>query len=382
MESAFFKEKPSLRHSKEIFYTYLRVENRIAADRLKSFSASVFRACGCTEEDAHLASEVLVSADLRGVDSHGVARLSGYVRLYELGRMNPTPKAEVVHEAPGTAVIDGDAGVGLVIAPKAMRLAIEKAMHCGSGWVAVRNSNHFGIAGYHAMLALKHDMVGLAFTNASPVVAPTYAAEGLLGTNPIAVAIPADKEPPFVADLATTTVANGKLEILQRKNMQAPDGWVQDKDGNPTNDPAVLKSGGTLLPLGSDPEHSSYKGYALGSVVDIFSAIFSGANYGPWVPPFVAYLEPRTDLVGKGIGHFFGAFRIDAFRPAGEFKSNMDTWIRRFRNARRANENQPVLIPGDPERAFEQERTQSGIPLNPKVVADLEAVGKKFGIVL
>lgn len=354
------------------------METLFSHQQLKDFVKAVFITCGCSEKDAAMASEVLISSDLRGIDSHGVARLSGYVRLYELGRMNPKPDVQIVHETPSTGVVDGDNGVGLSVAPIAMQLAIRKAKECGTGWVSVRNSNHFGIAGHHAMKALEHDMVGLAMTNASPVVAPTFSSEGMLGTNPIAVAIPANEQPPFVADLATTTVANGKLEILQRKNQDAPDGWVQDKEGNPTNDAAALKKGGTLLPLGSDVQHSSYKGYALGSIVDIFSAVFSGANYGPWVPPFVPYLEPLPNLVGKGIGHFFGAMRIDAFRPAEEFKSHMDNWISRFRNAKTIPGAERVLIPGDPEREMEKIRSISGIPLNGKVVDDLHALAKKF----
>ena len=192
--------------------------------------------------------------------------------------------------------------------------------------------NHFGIAGYHAMMALKHDMIGIAMTNASPLVAPTFSIERLLGTNPICVVVPAGEEPPFVADLATTTAANGKLEILQRKNQTAPEGWIQDKDGKTSNNPHELKSGGALFPLGGDREHGSHKGYALGAIVDIFSAVLSGANYGPWVPPFPAYVPMPEQMPGKGIGHFFGAMRIDAFRPAEDFKSHMDKWIRRFRS--------------------------------------------------
>ena len=178
---------------------------------------------GCSEDHAHLSSQVLVSADVRGVDSHGVARLSGYIRLWEANRINAKPNIRVVYETPSTAVVDGAAGLGLVVAPFAMQVAIDKATKAGTGWVSVKNSNHFGIAGYHAMMALKHNMIGMAMTNASALVAPTFSVERMLGTNPIAVAIPADKEPPFVADFATTTASNGKLEILQRKNAAAPE---------------------------------------------------------------------------------------------------------------------------------------------------------------
>ena len=350
--------------------------------QLTGFVQQVFIKIGCTEADAALAAKVLLSADIRGVDSHGVARLSGYVRLWEAKRVNATPAVKIIHETPSTAVVDGDSGLGLVVAPYAMQVAIDKAKNVGSGWVSVQNSNHFGIAGYHAMMALEQDMIGIAMTNASALVAPTFSVERMLGTNPIAVAIPAGGEPPFVADMATTTAANGKLEILQRKSQEAPAGWIQDSQGNASTDAHALKTGGALLPLGSDREHGSHKGYALGAIVDLFSGVLSGANFGPWVPPFPAYMPMPEHMPGKGIGHFFGAMRIDAFRKAEAFKEDMDSWIRRFHAAKPAPGHEKVLIPGDPEREMEMLRLQEGIPLLPVVVEDLKSVGEKFGVVL
>jgi LDH2 family malate/lactate/ureidoglycolate dehydrogenase len=180
--------------------------------------------------------------------------------------------------------------------------------------------------------------------------------------------------------MATTTAANGKLEILQRKREEAPVGWIQDHEGISTIDAHALKTGGALLPLGSDKEHGSHKGYALGAVVDIFSAVLSGANYGPWVPPFPAYVPMPENMPGEGIGHFFGAMRIDGFRPAEEFKKHMDHWIERFRSARPINENQKGFNSGDPERDMETERIKSGIPLHSAVVADLESLALKYSI--
>ena len=348
--------------------------------QLNEFTIKMFRAIGCSDEDAALAADVLLSADLRGVDSHGIARLSGYVRLWEAGRVNAEPEISIVHETPSTAVVDGDSGLGLVVAPNAMKIAIEKARQVGTGWVSVQNSNHYGIAARHAMMALEHDMIGISMTNASALVAPTFSVERLLGTNPICVAIPAGEEPAFVADMATTTAANGKLEILQRKKEAAPEGWIQDASGTGTTDAHALKNGGALLPLGGDREHGSHKGYALGAIVDIFSAVLSGANYGPWVPPFPAYVPMPTGMPVKGIGHFFGAMRIDAFRPASDFKHHMDNWIRRFRSAKSIKEDVPVIIPGDPERFLEKERAEKGIPLLPAVVEDLQSIAKRFSI--
>ncbi len=347
---------------------------------LSGFTRNVFLKMGCTEAAAELATKVLLSADLRGIDSHGVARLTGYVRLWEAGRINATPDIRIVHESPSTAVVDGGAGLGLVVAPYAMQVAIDKAKVAGTGWVSVRNSNHFGIAGYHAMMALEHDMIGISMTNASALVAPTFSIERMLGTNPIAVAIPAGQQPAFVADFATTTAANGKLEILQRKNGDAPVGWVQDKDGNETTDANALKKQGALLPLGSDREHGSHKGYALGSIVDIFSAVMSGASYGPWAPPFPAYVPMPENMPGQGLGHFFGAMRIDAFRTAEEFKEHMDNWITRFRSATPAPGYEQVLIPGDPEREMEAIRATEGIPVVPSVVEELRMLAGKLSI--
>ena len=349
-------------------------------DRLHQFTVNLFIKIGCPNDQAIEAANVLLSADLRGVDSHGVARLVGYLRLYEKNRINPHPQLSVVHETPSTAVVDGDAGLGLVAGPYAMRLAIEKAKNVGTGWVAVKNSNHYGIAGYHAMMALEADCIGISMTNASPLVAPTYSKERLLGTNPIAIAVPAGDEPPFVADMATTTAANGKLEILQRKNESAPLGWLQDKEGQPTQAAQGIVEGGALLPLGGDREHGSHKGFILGSIVDILSAVLSGANYGPWVPPFVSFLDPDPNPVGEGIGHFFGALRIDAFRPASEFKTHMDIWIKRFRNAETINETNKVIIPGDPERQMEQLRRKEGIPLLDTVVKDLQSLSEQYQV--
>jgi len=347
---------------------------------LKEFTFQVFLQMGCPAEEAKVAADCLNQADLRGVDSHGVARLSGYVRLWELKRLNVTPEMKIIHETPSTAVLDGDLGLGLVTAPHAMRIAIDKAKIAGTGWVAVQNSNHYGIAGYHAMLALEHDMIGISMTNASPLVAPTFSKSRFLGTNPIAVAIPALNQPPFVIDMATTTVANGKMEVLQRKGEDAPLGWAQDKHGNPTTDAFALRKGGSMLPLGGDREHGGHKGYCLGAMVDIFSAVLSGANYGPWVPPFVPFLEPPANPVGKGIGHFLGAIRIDAFRPASEFKEHMDNWIQTFRNAEPVTGQTRVLIPGDPERELTIERRKNGIPLHEQVINDLHVLGEKLGL--
>ncbi|HVV56086.1 MAG TPA: Ldh family oxidoreductase, partial [Mucilaginibacter sp.] len=340
----------------------------------------IFLAMGCSDGHARLAADVLLKSDLRGIDSHGVARLTGYVRLWEKKRINTSPDIKIVHQTATTATVEGDAGLGLVVAPFAMQVAIEKAEKYGSGWVSVRNSNHFGIAGYHALMAVEKDMIGFAMTNASPLVSPTFSSERLLGTNPMCYAFPAGKYPPVIVDMATSAAANGKLEIAQRLGKQVPEGWIQDKNGKSVANPHALKSGGALLPLGSDPEHGSHKGFGLGATVDILSAVLSGANYGPWVPPFVAFLEPPSDPVGKGIGHFLGAMRVDGFRPANEFKAHMDNWIERFKSSKTIDPAQRVIIPGEPETEAEADRKASGIPLVDAVAGDLNGLAEKFNI--
>ncbi|WP_447640052.1 MULTISPECIES: Ldh family oxidoreductase [Chitinophagaceae] len=356
------------------------MEKKVAYKDLLHYTKAVFLQIGCSEKDADTAANVLVAADLRGVDSHGVARLSGYVRLWEIGRVNTQPNMKIIHETPSTAVLDADAALGLVSAPFAMEIAMEKAQKVGTGWVCVQKSNHFGIAGYHAMMALEQDMIGMAMTNASALVAPTFGNERMLGTNPIAMAVPALSEPPFVADFATAAAANGKLEIAQRKNEPIPEGWAQTEDGLPTSDASILKKNGSLLPLGSDKEHGSHKGYCLGSMVDILSGVLSGASYGPWVPPFPAYVPMPTNMPGKGLGHFLGAVRVDAFQPAAQFKAQMDHWIQRFRHSSPINDGRNVLVPGDPERMLETERLEYGIPLHSTVWDDLDNLTKKLGL--
>lgn len=346
--------------------------------KLRSFTEKIFLKMGCSTTDAELAADVLLKSDLRGIDSHGVARLSGYVRLWEKKRINACPDIRIIHETPTTATIDGDAGLGLVVAPFAMKVAIEKAEKYGSGWISVKNSNHFGIAGYHALMAVEKDMIGISMTNASPLVSPTYSNERLLGTNPMCYAFPAGEYPPLIVDMATAAAANGKLEIAQRANKPIPEGWVQDKDGHISTNPHELKDGGSLLPLGSDKDHGSHKGYGLSATVDILSAVLSGANYGPWVPPFVAFLEPSSNPVGEGIGHFLGAMRVDGFRPANEFKSHLDNWIKRFKSSGTIDPSKKVIIPGEPEYAAEQERSRNGIPLIDTVVKDLNELAKKL----
>jgi len=347
---------------------------------LKNFVKGFFIRIGCKSDHAEIISEVFITAELRNIPSHGLIRLIDYYNLWKAGRINVNPNIKIIHETPSTAVVDGDNAIGMVAAYKSMNIAIEKAKTAGTGWVATMGSNHFGIAGFYAMMALKHDMIGITLTNANPLVAPTFSLSRLLGTNPIAVAIPAGKYPPFVADFATTPIARGKLAIAELKGEKVLYGYLQDVDGKPSDDPSVLKKGGAMLPLGGDYEHGSHKGYCLSAIVDIFSGVLSGANFGPFIPPSVAFLDNNKEQVGKGTGHFFGAMRIDAFQPAEIFKNRMDKWIETFKNAKNIPNKPAVMIPGDPERIAEEKNKKEGIKILPEIEKTLKEIAKELNI--
>lgn len=349
-------------------------------ERLSEFSSRVFQHFGVPEAEAWQAADVLATSDLRGIDSHGVARLHTYFDMLNLGRINPRPQIRIIRELAGTATVDGDNGLGLVVGPKANEIAMEKADAVGSALVSVRNSNHFGIAGYYPLQALKRDMIGWAMTNSTKLVAPPGSAERMLGTNPLAIAFPGKNEPAIVIDLATSAAAYGKIEIASRKGLPIPDGWAIDADGTPTNDPRGMIEGGAIQPLGGDVEHGGHKGYALSSMVDLLSCVLSGANWGPFAPPFALRQEVPTRSVGRGIGHFFGVLRIDGFIDPDEFKGQVDEWVRTFRNARPAPGTSGPMIPGDPEHEAEALRRQSGVPLVRAVVADLLDISKQTGV--
>jgi Malate/L-lactate dehydrogenases len=347
---------------------------------LEEFTTLLFEKMGCPPADAKAVAELLVRAELRGLSSHGMMRVKDYFLLVEAGRINTKPNVRIVHETPSTATVDGDNALGPVAAKRSMEIAIEKAKNVGTGWVATKGSNHFGIAGYYAMMALEYDMVGISMTNANPLVAPTNSTSKFLGTNPIAVAIPTQNQPAFVADFATTPIARGKLAIMGKKGQSIDYGFVQDKHGNPSTNPDILLDGGAILPLGGSADHASHKGYCMGSLIDIFSSVFSGANFGPFVPPQVAYLPLLEKSVGEGLGHFFGAMRVDAFRPASEFKMKMDEWIETFRGAESIQGQPKIVIPGDPERLNEERLGREGITIIAPVIKDLADIAGKLNV--
>lgn len=347
---------------------------------LTAFCRRVFASFGVPDEDAQQAADVLALSDLRGIDSHGVARLYSYVGMLGEGRINPRPRPRVVRESPSTATVDGDNGLGLVVGPWANRIAMDKADAVGTGWVSVANTNHYGIAGYYPLQALAREQIGWSMTNTTKLVAPLWGAERVLGTNPLAIAFPGAEEPPIVIDLATCAAAYGKIEIARRRGEPIPDGWAQDGDGAPTRDPERMIEGGALLPLGSRREQGGHKGTCLAVAVDVLSCVLSGANWGPFAPPFALRQEIPTRSVGRGIGHFFGAMKIEAFIDPDEFRRQIDDYVRVLRATRPAPETDGPLVPGDPEREAETQRRRDGIPLLRPVVDDLREIARQTGV--
>jgi LDH2 family malate/lactate/ureidoglycolate dehydrogenase len=356
---------------------------RVWAEPLKAFCVRVFEELGVPSPDALIVADVLVAADLRGVDSHGVARLRRYVQGVRKGTMLVCPKVTKIVETPATATLDAGGGLAQPVSYGAMERAIQKALDVGVGFVTVRNSNHYGIAGYYAMMALEHDCIGISMTNASPLVVPTFGRDGMYGTNPIAVAAPAGEEKPFVLDMATSTVPRGKLEVYDRQEKSLPLGWATDATGTPTTDPALVldnllgSGGGGMLPLGGAGElMGGHKGYGLGLLVDMMCAVLSGAAYADLVYP----KGPDGTPLPSNLGHFFGAWRIDAFRPVAEFKAAMDDWQRRLRAASKAEGQDRIYIHGEKEFEAVERRSREGIPLNPKVAADLRSIAEEIGV--
>ncbi len=352
----------------------------VDADALRRWVAAVFQSLGVSEVDAQVTADNLVSADVRGIESHGVARLGGYTGRIQQGRALAHVEPEIVHETPTTATVDARNGLGQPASKFAMELAIRKAHETGQGAVAVRNSNHYGIAGYWAMMALPHDMIGTSYTNSSALLVPTNARIAMTGTNPIAVAVPTAEERPWVLDMATTVVPRGKLEVYRRKGLPLPLGWAVDATGQPTSDAAAVlkamdeRTGGGILPLGGTALFSGYKGYNLSAMVDILCGVLSGSAWGPHVDGLHG-----GEAGPAGTGHFFSAMRVHAFRPAEEFKREMDEYIRTLRNSPKAEGADRVWVAGEKEWELTEKHEREGVPLYHKVIDRLREIGDDIG---
>lgn len=339
----------------------------VDAEKLTDFATKALQKVGVPEEDARITARILVATDLRGIDSHGVNHLAPfYIKRIKEGRINVKPQVKFFSHAQSTAIMDGDKGLGFVVGHRAMTEAIRRAEATGAGFVAVRNSTHFGAGGIYSMMALEHDMIGIALNQGGKgVVAPGSRGKGI-GLNVISIAVPAKEEAPFVLDMATGVVAGGKLELAAKDNAPIPEGWAVDMDGNPVTE--VAKAIGGILPLGGTPRLGSYKGFGLTVAVDILCSTLSGG-----------LSVPEKESGPGTMNHFFGALRIDGFMPADEFKEGMDAMIKAHHELPKAPGVDRIYLAGEVEQEIERQRRQ-GIPLHPSVVASLQELAKELDI--
>ena len=334
---------------------------RVNVDSLRAVTERIFMKCGVPESEAYLGADVLMFADQSGIDTHGVSNmLRSYVSAYNSGTLNPDPALHIVKETPSTATIDGDGGLGLMIAPKAMDIAIAKAKKVGTGVVAVRNSGHLGAAGYHAMMAANQDMVGWCMTAGGKAMVPTFGAEPQLGTNPIAFAAPGNNEPSFMFDAAMTSIAGNKIGLANRMGKGMSPGWVANEDGTPDMEGGAVadfaaNSVRMQLPTGSTRELGSHKGYSLGVMVDILCGQLSFA------PGFGTLSRTRR-------AHFVAAYSVDAFGDVSEFKENMDGMLKGLAATKPMAGHERVYYAGLPEHEVRIERRENGVPLHPEVI--------------
>ncbi len=352
-------------------------------DTMESFMIDVFKGLGVPEEDAKICADVLITSDKRGIDSHGVNRLKQiYYDRIKIGIQNPITNFEIVREGPTTAVIDGHDGMGHVIGKKSMELAIEKAKKYGMGMVVVRNSTHYGIAGYYALMAVEAGMIGITGTNARPSVAPTFGVENMLGTNPLTFGIPTDEEFPFVLDCATSITQRGKIEVYAKLGKELPEGWVIGEDGKPkTNAEEVLeglkKGTCALTPLGGIGEETAgYKGYGYSTVVEILSAALQGGNFLKMLSGF----DQNGNRVPYHLGHFFIAINISAFIDLDDFKKITGKILRELRNSKKMPGEKRIYTAGEKEYLAWLERKDKGVPLNKKLQEEILQMKNELGL--
>ena len=346
--------------------------------KLKEFCNRVWTKLGVPEKDAQVTTDVLVLADLRGVESHGVARLPRYYTDLKNGWTKPTDQSKVVKETKATALIDGGQSLGQVVGRRGMELAIKKAKETAIGIVSVKNSHHYGIAGYYSLMALEHDLIGVSMTNAAPLVVPTFGRTAVLGTNPISLTAPASNEKPFVLDMATSVVPRGKLEVYDRLKKEMPLGWAVDATGRGTSDPHTVldalskRLGGGILPLGGEgEEHSGHKGYGLALMVDVLCGVLSGSATG---------LGVDVDKAKPNVGHFFMALDPSAFRPLEDFRRDMDRLSQELKNSSKAQGQNRIYVHGEKSYARTEKYRREGIPLSAAVVESMKKVGIELGI--
>ncbi len=343
---------------------------RVSEQSLRRTVTAIFEKMGLSPEHAAEGADVLVTTDLRGVESHGVSNmLRAYVQRYQAGELNPKPNWRIIRESPSTATIDADLGLGIILGPTAMRIAIDKARKVGMGVVTMCNSGHLGAVGHHAMLAAKEDMVGVCMTAAGREVVPTFAAEPRFGTNPISIAAPARHEPPVLFDAATSAIAGNKIRLAARVGASLLPGWIADKEGTPIMEESPVLARGQFLqlPLGGTREQGSHKGYGLALMVEILCTLLSGG------------LPIMLDA-SSGAKHYFAAYNIAAFTDVDHFKDTMDQMLQKLKTTRPAPGHDRVLYPGLSEYEEEQERRVKGIPLHKEVIQWFEGITKELSL--
>ncbi len=348
---------------------YPRIDEAVLID----YTAAILRVLGAGPADARVTAEVLAASDVRGIESHGVARLEQYVKMIQEGMLDPAAQPVIVRQSGSTALVDGQNGLGQVAGVFAMHLAIEKAKVADVGVVSLSHSNHYGIAGYYPMMALEHGMIGISLTNSSPLVAPTGGRAPMLGTNPIAFAAPTGDDLPFVLDMATSTVPKGRIEVAARKGIPLGAGWSIDAAGRPTMDAAAAIDG-ALLPLGGSLESGGYKGYGLAVLVDILTGVLSGSLYGPLIGRLWQADRPSV------LGQFFLALRPDAFGPLEAFQERLRDLRRLLHEGPLAEGAAEILLAGEKEARATAINRRLGIPVHPSVVARLEELGEPAGL--
>ena len=349
---------------------------RFKKEDMLSYITKYMSKLGVSKEDALIIGDVLLAADIRGVDSHGLIRLASYYgNRLRGGYINPKTPVKLISETETTALMDGGNGCGQVASYKAMNIAIEKAKKQNVGIVTVKHSDHYGIAAYYAMMALEHDMIGVSMTNSQPLVAPTYGKSAVLGTNPISVAAPSYEEYPYVLDMATSTVPIGRVKVYEKENKKLPLGWAIDSDGKVTDDPKKCQSGyiGALMPLGGTDVMRGYKGYGLALLVDILCGVLSG---GSNLTDIGFPHESRE----ADVGHFFMAININAFRPVIDFKKQMDNMIKMLKAAPKAPGHDRIYVAGEKEYEKMHANEKIGIPFITPVIEDLKKDGEKMGV--
>lgn len=355
---------------------------RIPFEVLEQFIKDTFIAAGVPEEDAAICADVLIESDKRGIDSHGIGRLKPiYIDRIRAGIIDPVTRIEVVREGPATAVLDGGNGMGQVVSKKAMAMAIEKARAFGLGMVAVRNSNHYGIAGYYATMATRAGMIGITGTNARPSIAPTFGVENMLGTNPLTFGIPTDEAFPFVLDCATSITQRGKIEVYQREGKELPAGWVIGEDGTARTDTEqvlmdLVSGGAALAPLGGIGEElGGYKGYGYATVVEILSAALAGG-------PFLKALSGMSggEKVPYRLGHFFIAIDVEAFTELEAFRKTTGEILRSLRASKKAPGAERIYTAGEKEHLAYLERLEAGVPINEALERDMAQLHAWYGV--